>query len=107
MMSKYEQSTNKVDSLSVRSRGRQDAKNCVAKLITWKVVNNSVETRWVTYRVLKKSDFSHQLSASLAVAISAMPQMVYIQQSPGVYSHVVEPVQKTVVQPQVSQKSLN
>merc|ERR1712018_664649 len=41
------------------------------------------------------------LSASLAVAISAMPQMGYIQQSPGVYSHVVEPVQKTGLQPQV------
>merc|ERR1712241_405379 len=41
------------------------------------------------------------LAASLAVATSAMPQMVYIQQSPGVISQVVQPVHKAVVQPQV------
>merc|ERR1712241_14908 len=41
------------------------------------------------------------LAASLAVSISAMPQMVYIQQSPGVISQVVQPVHKAVVQPQV------
>merc|ERR1712224_188772 len=45
--------------------------------------------------------FRLMLAASLAVAISAMPHMVYIQQSPGVFSKVVQPVHETVVQPQV------